>query len=162
MKFDIFFLKDKPEFIDICSKYIYHEFKAFYHLLGFYSYNQLSRELSNKYLNTSKLPITIIAISKNNYFLGCATIEDNDMDIRVNLSPWISDLYVVPFCRNQGVGQSLIKFLFQILKKLNIKKIYLWTQDKQIYFRNIGFSDFENEKVKYLNHWVKIMSYDLI
>ena len=161
MKYQIFFLKDKPELINTCSKYIYSYFKDFYHQLGFYSSDQISNELINKYLNTSRLPLTIVAVSNDNNFLGCVTLEYEDMNIRSDLSPWISDLYVVPNYRNKGIGRYLIQFIIQIAKRLKIIKIYLWTEDKHIFFRNIGFKDIDKEDINYLNHWVRIMSLDL-
>lgn len=162
MNYKIFYIKDKPEFIDICSINLYNEFKIFYNILGITSHKELSVELRSKFLNTNSLPFTIIALTQDNCFAGCASLEVNDMNIQPQLSPWITDLFVVSSYRRKGVGKSLIQFLITKSKQLKIEKLYLWTDIKHNFFKTIGFEDFIKNDIRYLNFKVKVMSIYII
>lgn len=52
---------------------------------------------------------------------------------------WLGWTYVNPFCRGQGYGGKLIKVVFEILKDVGARKLYLSTSSLPNYAAAVGF-----------------------
>jgi len=53
-----------------------------------------------------KLPLTLVAIGHGG-LVGSANIVAYDMDIRLELTPWLAQLYIHPPERGRGIGSAL-------------------------------------------------------
>ena len=122
MKID--FLKNQPQF------YIH---------VAYYLFNQWPHEYPDCN-NTGDLELLlhkcdlIFVIYYNNKFIGCASIQDSDWNIRPDLSPWLSNVFIHPEYRNKGIAKRLIE---RVLKYHN-NTIYLWSTDFT-YYKQFGF-----------------------
>lgn len=76
-------------------------------------------------LNCDKLPICYVAID-NGLPVGMCSLasEDGLPDTR---KPWLCSLFVVPTCRNQGLGLKLVNHVINETLRLGFNDIYLLT-----------------------------------
>lgn len=86
---------------------------------------------------TNKCPRTFIAFYGSKP-VGTASLWPTDYRIRLDLSPWFTDLYILPRYRNHGIGQALQVAVLKGAKKNGFKKIYLMT-DLKGYYEKIGW-----------------------
>ncbi len=91
-----------------------------------------------KKTNDNKLPITYVAIEKNEC-IGTVSIFINDLTTRPDLSPWLASLVVRHDHRNKGVGEKLISHVLKEAKSLGYKKLYLKTENKGSYYGKRGW-----------------------
>jgi N-acetylglutamate synthase-like GNAT family acetyltransferase len=110
-----------------------------------------------KQKNIHHIPETFIAV-ENNKFLGTASLVENDMSTRSELTPWLAGVFVDPTYRNNGVGTELVKTVLSEAEIIGINKFYLWTTNKMNYYTKLGWQFFE--KANYLKKNVTIMSYE--
>ena len=122
------FLKDNPEAISLVSKWNYEE------------WGKTSEEtfLSNreKYLETAnreEIPFTLVAKDKEK-IIGMVSVVNQEKKMRQDLSPWLAGLYVTESYRKKGIGMDLARKALIETKKLGIKKIFLYTTEKNISF----------------------------
>ncbi|MGE5221828.1 MAG: GNAT family N-acetyltransferase [Omnitrophica WOR_2 bacterium] len=95
------------------------------------------------HLNRDRIPLTIIALLDGQP-AGTASIYDQDMEeIHPELSPWLAAVYVPPQYRDQGIGSELVKAIEEIAKKLQIRELYLFTPDKELFYTRLGWSVLE-------------------
>ena len=103
------------------------------------------------------IPETFIAV-ENNKFLGTASLVENDMATRPELTPWLAGVLVDPIFRNKGVGTELVRTVMSEAEIIGINKFYLWTANKMSYYSKLGWQFFE--QTNYLKKNVTIMSYE--
>ena len=108
-------------------------------------------------LNDNFIPSTFVAINK--IPLGSAAIVANDMETRLDLSPWLASVFVASEQRHNGIGRKLILHVMDMAKKEGIKILYLFTADKEDYYQKLGW-DFHSS-VQYHGHEVTIMQVTL-
>ena len=109
------------------------------------------------YLNDRFIPSTFVAINKT--VLGSAAIVANDMETRLDLSPWLASVFVASEQRNNGIGRKLVLHVMDQAKKEGIKILYLFTTDKEDYYRKLGWN--VHSTVQYHGHEVTIMQVTL-
>lgn len=72
---------------------------------------------------------TIIAI-KDKKPIGCAALVNCDLpsvEGLNKLTPWLAGVYVIPEERNKGIASELISNIENIARKLEYKKMYLYS-----------------------------------
>lgn len=69
----------------------------------------------------------------------------------------MSSLYVKSEYRNQGIGQALINELVNISRKMEIERLYLYTQTAQNYYQKLGWKLIEEKKVRDVTHYIMEM-----
>ncbi len=104
--------------------------------------------------NTNCLPLTILALEGKSW-LGTASLIFHDMETHLNLSPWLSSVYVPPAHRRQGIGTHILKTSLRKAKDLGCSKLYLFTPDQEKWYAKFGWKTIE--KSTYLNDKVSIM-----
>lgn len=104
------------------------------------------------------IPSTFIA--KENNLMGSASIIEQDMDTRPELTPWLASVFVAPEYRNNGVGSSLVKHIMQTAKQAGIEKLYLFTPDRETFYEKLGWQVLSREI--YRGHSVTVMYIKLI
>jgi GNAT superfamily N-acetyltransferase len=132
------YLEAHPDFIPILSQWHHEQ----------WSYLNPSRTVEDrikefKQETTGKgIPVTFVAMSEN-VLLGSSSIVANDMDTRMDLSPWLASVYVAPQHREQGVGSALVRRTVEEAKKLEIETFYLFTPDREKFYKRLGWTVLE-------------------
>ncbi len=106
-------------------------------------------------LTTTGLPEIFVACF-NNELAGSATLDKEDMDTRVHLTPWLASLYVVPEHRGQGIASALIQYIINEARQREFKNIYLFTEDQTEFYKKRGWRLLET--VEYRNAEVDLMT----
>jgi GNAT superfamily N-acetyltransferase len=83
-------------------------------------------------LYRTKIPMTFIAFFDNKP-VGTASLWQNDLKQRQDLSPWLACIYVIPKMRAKGIGKKLQEVLLAKTKKMGYHSIYLTTDHKNYY-----------------------------
>ena len=100
------------------------------------------------------IPKTFVAVSGDT-LLGSASLLPHDMDIRMDLSPWLASVYVAAEHREKGIGTALILHVMGEAKNLGYRTIYLYTPDREALYARLGWSLLE--RVVYHGHQMPIM-----
>lgn len=105
-----------------------------------------------------QIPTTLIAIEGDQQRLcGSASIVENDLTTRPELTPWLASVFVSPDFRNQGIGSAIVKRVMSEAMFLQIDPLYLITPNKQNFYRRLGWQPVED--VTYRNEQVTIMEW---
>lgn len=78
------------------------------------------------------LPEIYIALL-DNVLVGTFSFTLTDCDTKMNLYPWLANLYVNEEYRGKHIANFLIKNAIKIAEKKNLKCIYLYTQHADLY-----------------------------
>ena len=90
--------------------------------------------------------------------VGTVSIVKHDMDTRKDLYPWVSSLCVHKDFRHQNIGRTLINFIESYARELDVKRLYLFTPDKQRMYSLLGWTTIE--ETEYRSKMVTIMKKD--
>jgi len=104
--------------------------------------------------NKDRIPITFVAVEKD-LPVGSVSVEENDMETRKDLIPWLSGVYVKPECRSRGIASQLIRSAIDKSQNLDIENLYLYTRSAYGLYRKLGW--IEMEKCHYQGREVTIM-----
>ena len=86
-----------------------------------------------------QIPTTFIA-SAGSQLLGSASLIEHDMTTRLDLSPWLSGVFVAPEQRRRGIGAALVKRVIQEARVLGIPRLYLYTPGSGALYLRLGWS----------------------
>ncbi len=102
-------------------------------------------EAKEKFLSysTDNLPFGLVLLDKNQ-IVGFCVLKKENLKKYPELSPWISNLIILPEFRGMGYGTKLMNAAFKELTKLGYKKIYLWTDQAPRFYEKLGYK-FEKE-----------------
>ena len=145
---------DCPEAIPVITNWLVDEWG---HTSDELNFENISSFLQKQTI-MNQIPETFVAIKKGK-FIGTASLYQNDLSTRPDLTPWLAAVYVDPEFRTEGVGSGLVKYILKESHQLGIKNLYLWTANKMDFYSKIGWKFFEN--TIYLKKLVTIMIYDL-
>ena len=105
-----------------------------------------------------RIPGTFVALDGNR-LVGTASIVTHDMSTRLDISPWLSAVYVPPKFRNRGIGSRLVRKVMQEAQILGAKRLYLFTPDRMRFYTRLGWNILE--QTRYYGEDVVIMSYEI-
>ena len=105
-----------------------------------------------------EVPTTFIALAADQ-LLGCASLVEHDMDIRPQLSPWLSGVFVAPEHRGCGIGAALVERVVQEARALGAPCLYLYTPGSGALYLRLGWSVVEQTFYRELwgDQQIKIM-----
>ena len=92
-----------------------------------------------KHLGKKQIPTTFVSLLGGN-LLGFASLILHDMDTRMDLSPWLSSMYVLPENRGRGIGSALVQRVIEEARELNVETLYLFTSNRKGFFASLGWS----------------------
>lgn len=115
-------LKDKPQFIPDLARVIHNEWGYLYPRR---TVGDLKSALQ-KNLNTDRVPLTLIAV-ENDALVGTVSLEAYDMETRMEYTPWLASLYVLPEYRNTGLARKLVERATAQAGALGVQTLYLFT-----------------------------------
>ena len=83
--------------------------------------DSVERRITNlqTHLGREQIPTTFISLS-GGILLGSASLIAHDMDTRMDLSPWLASIYVLPENRGQGIGTALVERVIEEAVELGI------------------------------------------
>lgn len=128
-------LKDSQS-VDIISNMMYEWWGK-----GSYLSLDLMKEIIKSYCQNEVFPVVLIA-KDNNEIVGTVTLLANDTQLRQDLFPLISSLYVKENYRNKHIGTLLMEKIIDIARQ-NFNKVYLLTHIEG-YYEKFGFNYIEN------------------
>ena len=100
-------------------------------------------EVIKSYCGNDVLPIILVAKLSDN-IVGTIGLVANDTQLRQDLFPFLTSLYVKEEYRNKNIGTKLVEELLNLARP-NFKKIYLMTSS-QNYYEKFGFRYIETAK----------------
>ena len=109
-----------------------------------------------KQLGRKQVPTAFVALEEDNSPLGSASLVTFDMDTKMDLSPWLASVFVVPEQRNKRIGSSLVRRVVDEAKEIGIEILYLFTPDRENFYARMGWTVFE--RTVYRGERIVIMS----
>jgi GNAT superfamily N-acetyltransferase len=97
-----------------------------------------------------EVPTTFVALA-GAQVLGSASLVENDMETRKELSPWLSGVFVAPEHRRRGVGAALVERVVREAQALGIRRLYLYTPGSGALYLRLGWS--VRERTFYRELW---------
>jgi GNAT superfamily N-acetyltransferase len=76
--------------------------------------------------NHRAVPTVFVALDGAR-LLGSATLAERDMETRLELTPWMVDVFVAPEFRRRGGASAIVKRVVREAAELGITQLYLYT-----------------------------------
>lgn len=134
MNLQIEYINDHPESIETVAKWHYDQW---HNILPNFTLDTYVEYLSAHY-RRGGIPTLFVAVD-NGKVIGTAALDYDDMDTHPALSPWIASLYVDGKYRKQGVGETLVRRVIEEARSAKVKKLYLFTPDREHYLGRFGW-----------------------
>ncbi len=90
--------------------------------------------------------------------VGVARLVGYDMDIRRDLSPWLSSVFVPAEHRGMGTGTALTRRIMDESKALGVRTCYLYTPDRETFYSRLAWTVLE--RTEYRGEQIVIMEVD--
>ncbi|HKY59636.1 MAG TPA: GNAT family N-acetyltransferase [Gemmatimonadota bacterium] len=84
------------------------------------------------------IPVTFVAVD-GVILLGSASLVDDDLETRPELTPWLASVYVAPEHRGKGVGSALVQRVVEEARDSGVSRLYLWTTDQERLYARLGW-----------------------
>lgn len=102
------------------------------------------------HLNRDEMPISFVALDGATV-LGSASLRRHEMNTRMDLSPWLSSVYVTAEHRRRGIGTELVAAVEEKARELGFDTLYLWTPDKEHYYIGLGWKVIDRTEYRHEN-----------
>lgn len=156
MPFQIDPLATHPELIPVLAQWHQQEWQH----LNPPSYDLQARIMEyHQAVSSTALPQMWLA-HNNGQALGSARLIEHDMETHPELNPWLASLYVHPEFRRQGIATRLIKKVEFVAQQLGFHRLYLYTEDRQHMYQQLGW--LEQFREEYFDEMVVVMAKQLI
>jgi GNAT superfamily N-acetyltransferase len=76
--------------------------------------------------NHRVVPTVFVAL-EGERLLGSATLAEDEMETRPELTPWMVDVFVAPEFRRRGIASVLVKRVVREAAELGVPELYLYT-----------------------------------
>ncbi|MEC9482741.1 MAG: GNAT family N-acetyltransferase [Halomonas sp.] len=87
--------------------------------------------------------------------VGTASLIEDDMSTRPELTPWLASVFVLPEWRGRGIASRLVRRVEEEARQADVERFYLYTPDQQALYRRLGWQAFED--VSYRGEQVTLM-----
>ena len=108
--------------------------------------------------NRDRIPLAVVALVDGEP-VGVARLVEYDMDIRRDLSPWLSSVFVPAEHRGKGIGTALTRRIMDESKALGVRTCYLFTPDRETFYSRLGWTVLE--RPEYRGERIVIMKLEL-
>lgn len=136
-------LSDKPELLQVVAQWAYDQWWS----SDPYKTVEMVAESWKKRIADKGIPLTIVG-ELDRKPIGMVSLVECDvgMEHRMELSPWVAAVYVVPSFRRKGVGGMLLKKITARAAAMSIPRVYLYTHDQSEFYKSHGWAILEREK----------------
>jgi predicted N-acetyltransferase YhbS len=104
------------------------------------------------------IPTGFVAVLSGSV-VGLACLVECDLDSHSHLSPWLASVLVDPAHRGQGIGAALSDRAMEEAQVLGFSRAYLFTFDRQTFYRRLGWSTLED--ATFQEHLITVMVREL-
>jgi N-acetylglutamate synthase-like GNAT family acetyltransferase len=150
----IFNLRDRGYHIPAIAGWLFDEWD---HLRPGSNVSDVIKRLASR-CKAERIPSVHVA-EINAMPVGTISLVEYEMDIRTNLNPWVTAVYIHPDYRNRGIGSALVRHIETVAIELGVENLYLFTPDKQRMYATLGWKVIENLAYRQMD--VSIMAKDL-
>ena len=84
------------------------------------------------------IPNAIVALVGGR-LAGTASLIEDDMPERPDLSPWLASVFVHPDYRCRGIAEAMINRIIYEARAIGIKRLYLFTFESGTYYQKLGW-----------------------
>ncbi|HXF64868.1 MAG TPA: GNAT family N-acetyltransferase [Caldilineaceae bacterium] len=148
------YLADVPDLLPLVARW--HQLQWGY-LSNAISLDERIRRYQS-HLQREQPPMTFVALVDGQP-AGSASLVENDLGDRSDLTPWLASVYVTPPMRRQGVGAALVHRVAEEAARLGYATLYLYTYDKARFYQHQGWRAVERRP--YRGVQVTVMALDL-
>ena len=96
-------------------------------------------EHADRRLCRREIPTTFVAFYEDNPVGSCSLLQ-TDLKTRMDLSPWLAEMFVLPEYRRRGIGRALVKRAVEEANALEVEALYLFTPDREGFYARLGWS----------------------
>jgi len=126
-------IRENPEYLDKAIQYIYSKWGNVNNYLCYHDCVEHSVD------SESPLPRWYLLLNDDDAIVGCAGLLINDYISRMDLSPWISSMYVEEEMRGNALGLKMLEHIKFDARNSGFKKVYLATEHIG-YYEKYGFT----------------------
>jgi GNAT superfamily N-acetyltransferase len=142
-------LADCPETLPVLARW--HHAEWGHH--GPRSVEHMAERLE-RHLNRDRIPLTVVCFDAERP-VATAGLVEHDMETRPELTPWLADVVVDPERRGERIGTRTVEFAVDRARDLGIRRLYLFTPDRETFYARMGWSLVE--RVCYRDENVAVM-----
>ena len=150
------FLADYPECIQELARLHFAEWSHFH---PEESLDERIVRLQNS-CGRRAIPSVVVALTDAKEVLGSASLVTNDMETRLDLTPWLAGVFVKQEHRRQGIGSALVDRIEGDARSLGVPKLFLYTPSAASLYERLGWMEVEH--CDYKGTDVVIMCKDLM
>lgn len=100
---------------------------------------KVEKEFKEEYsVCKDKIPLGV-ALFMDGRLVAFCRLRVTNLKCCLELSPWISGLFVLPEFRGLGLGKMIVDEMCDIAKRLGIKIMYVWTDQTPDFYVKLGF-----------------------
>lgn len=123
---EIHYLADFLAHAPMLAQWHYDQWHALWHALEKEDSPERRLSLLLSRANHRVVPTVFIAVDGER-LLGSATLAERDMETRLDLTPWMVDVFVAPEFRRRGIASALVKRVVREAAELDVAELYLYT-----------------------------------
>jgi len=100
-----------------------------------------------RHLDRSPIPSTFVGIV-NGEPVGSASVVYYQFTAQQEKTEWLTNIFVTPAYRNQGIGGQLIEYACQFAARNGVSRLRLYTRDKAEFYQNRGWTKMGSSHVQ--------------
>jgi GNAT superfamily N-acetyltransferase len=105
--------------------------------------------------HADRIPTMLVAFD-GSVPVGSSVLVEHDMDTRLDLTPWLAGVFVLPSHRRRGIASRLVSHAMSKAREFGVETLYLYTRSKQPLYAGLGWDPIGREH--YEGRWVTLMS----
>ena len=132
------FLADRPDLIPLLASWFYNEWGANDPHL---SLETFAENLRGR-LHRDQIPLALVLL-RDDSPIASASLKIQEMETHPQYLHWLGSVYVLPEMRHQGIGSKLVQSSVAEARRLGIKKLYLYTRHREVFYARLGWKPIE-------------------
>lgn len=133
-------LADTPEHSDTIARWIYEAFPHEFVEQTFDGWRESFRPRPNDGApGATSGRVTLVALV-DGAAIATASLDDEDLPSRPDLSPWLASVYVLPSFRRDGVGSALTRCIEREAVNRGNDTLFLHTTDREAFYKRRGWT----------------------
>lgn len=156
MEVTVDFLAHHRDAIPQLARWSYGEWRVVYEQLGMTFDDGVAAY--HLRAQTDALPLGVVALA-DGAVIGTGALKADDLPPRSQLTPWLGGIFVAPEHRNCGVARAIVERLADEARRLNLPRLYLWTNSAARLYAKLGWQ--EQERLEYCGSAITVMVREL-